>query len=114
MEKQTFIKAIMALKRQRRHDLRVAEKMAGIYGNCGRVNLLYDNQYLSDALVYVLKKEMGDNMDPRQSWIEYFIDELEFGRITHLNAYNADGSLILLNDAGELYDFLKAENYARI
>jgi hypothetical protein len=66
----------------------------------------YDNHLVIDQLLKLLKIAMND--DKTNSWIEYFLYELNFGpKYYHGCANNADGSFIDLSDAGKLWDFLK-------
>ena len=60
---------------------------------------------LEDAIVAELEKEFEDTED---SWISYFVYELEFGTVSYSGncGVKPDGTQITLTSPEELYDFL--------
>lgn len=100
--KKLFDETIKALDHQYAHDQRCSDAFKIILPDA--FPSLYDNYTLSGQLIHLLKLAFQDEED---SWIEYFIYELEFGRnYTDGCAKMADGSHIKLYNASDLYDFL--------
>lgn len=105
MTKELFIKAINALEEQMKYDISVSEKLAKVFPNTHAVNLLPDNHILHNMLLEVLKDAMKDNH--KDSWIEYFIYELGFGKENYrLKVYDKNKKEIPISNASELYDVL--------
>ena len=105
MQKDLFVETINKLKQQYDHDTECSELLGKIYCNAFTANLTYKNSFLSEQLIKILQEQLQDNHD--QSWIEYFMFELDFGKKKGNNsAWRKDGSVIDLSDAGKLYDFL--------
>ena len=65
----------------------------------------YDNSLLSNQLLKLVKVAFNDNT--RESWIDYFIWELNFGKsYSEGCACYKDGSNINLSSVNDLYEFL--------
>lgn len=101
ISKTQFVDAIEAIKKQLEHDRNCAEKLKDVYKDAFKANLLYDNSYVVDGLLKLLKEIFND----KSGWIEYFIYEMDFGS-KDLGVWRADKSKVDLSDAGKLYDFL--------
>lgn len=67
-----------------------------------------ENYILQNALIRVLQIEMNDVKltETDQSWIEYFIWELNFGKENHKLNVTENGKIIKMKTAANLYDFL--------
>jgi hypothetical protein len=103
MEKELFIKSILAIKEQVEHDIKVAKKLSEAFPNAFCANLMPDNHYLQDALMENLKSAMND----QDSFIDYFCWELCFGSENYrLNVYDKNNKVIPLSTPEELWDFL--------
>lgn len=109
MKRETFIMAIEAIDKQYQHDIEIAEKLETVFPGCYSANMMYDNHLLSNALFGALQEEMNDLelCEHGQSWIEWFCWETDFGRKSHrLQARRKDKSVIKMDNAGDLYDYL--------
>lgn len=109
MKRETFIEAIDAIANQIRFDIEVSKKLGEAFQNAHTANLLPDNHFVSNALMKVLEEEMNDEKldEFGQSWIGWFCWETEFGRESfRLKAYRKDKSVIKMENAGDLYDYL--------
>lgn len=107
MKKETFIAAIEAIEKQLRYDIEVGKKLGEAFPHAN--NLMPDNHFLQDALFQVLQEEMCDDFvcEHSMSWIEWYCFETDFGKENwRLKAYEKDGTIIPMNNAGELYDYL--------
>jgi predicted RNA-binding Zn-ribbon protein involved in translation (DUF1610 family) len=113
MKKQFFIESIVAIQLQIQHDILVSEKLGEAFPNSFKANLLPDNHWLQNALVKNLQIAMNDEFDTKykQSWIEYFCWELNFGAENYrLKAFDKNKKEIPLSTPGELWEFLKKNN----
>lgn len=105
MKKQQFIKLIRALQVQNEKDTIYCRALGKVLHPYIEP---YDNTVLVYAITDLLKKEFKD--DHKESWIEYFCWELDFGKeYVPGTATEKDGSEIDLSSAGKLYDFLVKE-----
>lgn len=103
MRLELFTESIEALEKQSLHDNKCAEAFKTILPH--DFVSQYNNSYISEQLIKLLKVSLSDNH--RDSWIEYYIYELDFGKKYKKGcATNADGSEINLSTAKDLYDFL--------
>ena len=101
--KKMFVEAIGEIKKQQEHD-RKCSKVFGVILPNDFISL-YDNSRITNKLFEILKVAFNDNH--RDSWIEYYIWELDFGKeYKEGSCTNADGSNIDISNAGKLYDFL--------
>lgn len=106
MKKELFIESLKALEQQFEFDTKAAESLEVLFPDV--TGMYYDNRLIRYQLEKVLKVEMAD--DTQDSWIDYFIYELDFGKqYKHGCATMKDGSNINLSDASNLYDFLIKE-----
>ncbi len=102
ISKELFIETIKALETQYDHDLKCSKAFKAILPSS--FDCFYDNFTLSGQLVHLLKLAFQDEED---SWIDYYIYELEFGRnYTDGCVKLADGTNVKLYNASDLYDFL--------
>lgn len=109
MKRETFIMAIEAIDKQYKHDIEISKRLETVYPECYSANMIYNNHFLSNALLQVLQEEMNDIelCKHGQSWIEWFCHETDFGRESfRLKSYRKDGSVIKMYTAGDLYDYL--------
>lgn len=98
-----FIETINQLEKQYNHDTKCSEAFQVILPNDFISN--YNNHFITNQLLKIVQIAMNDNH--KESWIEYFIYELEFGK--HYKegcASLKDGTNIDLSNAGSLWDFL--------
>ena len=101
--KKLFIETIEALKKQEEHDDKCRDAFNVILPD-DRV-MGYDNTHITHHLIELLKLSFKDNH--RDSWIDYFIYELDFGaKYTYGCASERDGTDIDLSTPEELYKFL--------
>lgn len=110
MDKEQFIKSILAIRSQVQHDILVSEKLGEAFPNSFKENLLPDNHWLQNALIKNLQIAMNDEFDIENShsWIEFFCWELNFGEENYrLKAYDKNKKEIPLSTPGELWEFLK-------
>jgi hypothetical protein len=109
MKREIFIEAIEAVEKQIRENVKVGKSLAAAFPNARTADLMPDNHLLGNVLIKILQAEMNDN-DVCQyglSWIEWFCFETNFGNESwRLKAYNKDKSIIPMDNAGELYDYL--------
>jgi len=105
MQKDLFIQTINAMKAQAEYDNAFCEHMGKAFPDAFTANLLPNNRELTTALLRILKSQMNDTGD----MIEYFMYEKEYGTNPDYNAFEKDGSVIPLNDAGELWEYLERE-----
>lgn len=74
--KETFIEVIAEIQKQCAHDEKCAAAFRVILPSDYTSG--YDNHFVINHLTTLLKIAMNDNH--KESWIEYFIWELDFGR----------------------------------
>lgn len=108
MKKELFIETIEAIQKQIEFDIEVSKHLSNAFPDAFRANLLPKNDILSNALIKVLKVEMNDLevCQHGQSWIEYFLWELDFGRENYRLKVTQDGKEVKMSNASELYEFL--------
>lgn len=103
MTKELFIESINELQRQFEIDKKCSDAFSVILPNDFVSN--YNNSPVINQLLKILKIEFND--DIRDSWIDYFVYELEFGTkyydgmITEKN-----GDIVKMSNAEELYEYL--------
>ena len=110
MDKQLFIEAIEAIQKQLQLDSEVSKHLGKAFPYAFEANLLPRNHFLKNALIHVLQVEMNDLQlcEHGQSWIEYFLWELNFGEENYRLKVTKNGKEIKMSNAAELYDFLNA------
>lgn len=108
MDKQLFIEAIEAIQKQLQLDSEVSKHLGKAFPYAFEANLLPRNHFLLNALIHVLQVEMNDLQlcEYGQSWIEYFLWELNFGEENYRKKVTQNGKEIKMSNAAELYDFL--------
>ena len=108
MDKQLFIEAIDAIRQQCEFDIEVSKNLGKAFPEAFEANLLPKNHFLQNALLHVLQVEMNDLQlcEHGQSWIEYFLWELNFGEENYRLKVTQNGKEIKMSNAAELYDFL--------
>ena len=104
MTKELFIECIEAIRKQYELDVEIAKGLGKVFPDAFHANLLPRNHFLSNALLKVLQVEMNDEIT--DSWIEYFLWELDFGKKNKELEVKKDGETVLMSTPGELYDFL--------
>lgn len=106
--RELFIESIGEIEKQFIHDNKCSDAFSVILPF--DFVSAYDNHWVTNQLVEILKLAMNDNN--KDSWIEYFIWELEFSKKYKVGcASMEDGSNIDLSNAGKLWDFLTDEKY---
>ena len=108
MNKEIFIEAIEAIQKQVALDIEVSKHLGKAFPDAFEANLLPKNHFLQDALIHVLQVEMNDLQlcEQGQSWIEYFLWELNFGEENYRLKVTDNGKNIPMSNASELYDYL--------
>lgn len=104
MSKELFVESINQLQAQSDHDNKCQDAFNIILPD-DRV-MGYDNHFVTNQLIKLLQVAMND--EGRDSWIEFFVYELNFGKdqSKDFNAWRKDKSPIDLGDAGKLWNFL--------
>lgn len=100
--KDMFIKAINEIEKQYNHDRKCSDAFKVILPNDYTSN--YDNHWLQNQLVEILQIAMNDNH--KESLIEYFMWELDFGRNWKEDSIKIDGKNVKLQNANDLWDLL--------
>jgi len=103
MNKETFKKAIKALEEQDKHDDKCSKAISIVYPNAFGVNLWYDNSILVDAILELLKAELGAASD----WIEYYIYECDFGK--NPNEVRVGKDVYNLDSVDNLWNLINAQ-----
>lgn len=103
--KELFIETIDAIKKQYLHDSKCSKAFQTILPNDHISS--YVNHYLENQLVKILQIVMNDN--PKDSWIEYFIWELDFGSKYSKGSVKIQGKNFKLKTASDLWDLLNIE-----
>jgi hypothetical protein len=106
MTKELFIESIEALEAQYRHDDKCADALQSIYQSS--IILTYDNHKVCNQLIKLLRIEMVDDHD--ESWIDYYIDELDFGRKWKPGMIVISGVRVRLKTPEDLYKLLTRQN----
>lgn len=108
MNKELFIEAIEAIQKQVQLDIEVSRHLGKAFPDAFEANLLPKNHFLQNALLHVLQVEMNDLQlcEYGQSWIEYFLWELNFGEENYRLKVTDNGKNIPMSNASELYDYL--------
>ena len=108
MNKELFIEAIEAIQKQVKLDIEVSKHLGKAFPDAFEANLLPKNHFLQNALLHVLQVEMNDLQlyELGQSWIEYFLWELNFGEENYRLKVTDNGKNIPMSNASELYDYL--------
>jgi len=100
--KDMFIKAIHEIEKQYNHDRKCSEAFKVLLPNDYTSN--YDNHWLQNQLIEILQIAMNDNH--KDSWIEYYMWELDFGRKWKKDSVKVKGKNFKLQNAYDLWDLL--------
>lgn len=100
--KDLFIETINEIEKQHRHDSKCSEAFRVILPNDYISN--YANHFLQNQLVKVLQLAMNDNH--KNSWIEYYMWELDFGLKHSKGCVKIEGKDFELKTAADLWDLL--------
>lgn len=100
--KDMFIKAINEIEKQYNHDKKCLEAFKVILPNDYTSG--YDNHWLQNQLIEILKIAMNDNH--KNSWIEYYLWELDFGKKWTKYSIEIKGKSFKLKNAYDLWDLL--------
>lgn len=98
--KELFIETINEIEKQHRHDSKCSEAFRVILPNDNISN--YANHWLQNQLVKVLQIAMNDNHE--DSWIEYYMWELDFGVKYSKGCVKIQGKDFELRSASDLWD----------
>lgn len=99
-----FVKIIDALELQSKVNVEFAENLGKAFKNAFVANLLPDDETLVNAVISLLKENLGDTND----WIDYYIYELEFGKKFKKGMVkDKNGKNFLLSNPKQLYKNLK-------
>lgn len=100
--KDLFIETINKIEAQYNHDRKCAGAFKVLLPNDHTSG--YDNHWLQNQLIKILKIAMNDNHT--DSWIEYYLWELDFGRKWKKDSVKVDGKNFRLQNAYDLWDLL--------
>ena len=100
--KELFIETITEIEKQHRHDYRCSEAFRVVLPNDYISN--YANHYLQNQLLKILQIAMNDNH--KDSWIEYYMWELDFGLKYSKGCVRIHGNDFELKTASDLWDLL--------
>jgi hypothetical protein len=100
--KELFIETINEIEKQHRHDSKCSEAFRVILPHDYVSN--YANHYLLNQLVKILKIAMDDNH--QDSWIEYFMWELDFGAKYSIGCVKIHNEDFELKTASDLWNLL--------
>lgn len=113
MKKEVFIKAINAIEKQIKLDAGIAEKLGEAFHNARPEDLIPNTETIISAMIEVLQEEMGDTKKDEYggTWISWFCYDVNFGAENYrVHAYREDESVIPMNNASDLYDYLIENN----
>jgi hypothetical protein len=102
ISKELFIESINEIEKQYNHDQKCSEAFKVILPDDFITS--YDNSFLLNQLLKILKISMNDNH--KHSWIEYFIYELDFGRNWKKDCVLVHGENFNLKNPNDLWDLL--------
>jgi hypothetical protein len=102
MTKKLFIESIEKLDTQYQHDFKCADALQSVYRSS--IILTYDNHRVCNQLAKLLRIEMNDDHD--ESWVDYYIDELDFGRLWRPGKVEMDGKDVRLETVEDLWNLL--------
>jgi len=108
MNKLLFTETINALHKQYQTDERFSYHMGEMFPNTDPGTLLPDNHLLINQLISILQQLNGDTkLSPHGvTWIEYFINELNFGKNHVSGCAQINNTPIDISTPESLYDFL--------
>ena len=100
--KKLFIQTIGEIEKQKIHDQKCSDAFQVILPHDYTSG--YDNSYAMGQLIWLLKKATNDIH--KDSWIEYFIWELDFGRLYKKGSIQISGKDFTLKTSSHLWDLL--------
>lgn len=100
--KDLFIETINEIQKQHDNDRKCSEAFKVILPNDHTSN--YDNHWLQNQLIKVLQIAMNDNHE--NSWIEYYLWELDFGRKWKEGSIKVNSKNFKLQNVHDLWDIL--------
>lgn len=100
--KEIFIKTIGEIEKQYVHDRKCSDAFKIVFHNDFISG--YDNSFLQVSLVELLKILTDDNH--KDSWIDYFIYELDFGDSWEEDSVTENGKSIKLKNSKDLWKLL--------
>jgi hypothetical protein len=107
MTEKLFCEIMDSIEKQARHDRKCSDAFEIILPESSIC--YYDNEVLNSQLVKIIQIAMNDK--GKESWIAYYIYELDFGKKYKKGcAWDKDGSEIKLGNAKELYEYLIKNN----
>lgn len=106
MKKESFVRIINAIDAQYSKDKENAKLLEKVFPDSTIIPSYCDK--LTNAIIEALKSEISDEED---SWIDYYMYELDFGRESdRLKAYDKDGKELPLSTPEDLYDLIENNN----
>lgn len=102
ISKELFIETIGELEKQKIHDRKCSNAFKVLLPHDYTSG--YDNHLLQEQLIKLLKVLTNDNH--KDSWIEYFIWELDFGRLYKDGCVTILDKKVSLKTASDLWDLL--------
>ena len=106
MKKESFVRIINAIDAQYSKDKENAKLLEKVFTDSTIIPSYCDE--LTNSIIAALKSEMNDKKD---SWIDYYIYELDFGRENdRLKANDKYGKELPLSTPENLYDLLENNN----
>jgi len=101
ISKELFIETIDVIERQMAYDSKCTEAFSQILPN-DSVFFGYDNHLLHNQLLKMLKAATNDQCE-----IQYFIDELDFGRLwTPTSISDENGKMVKMKNVNQLWSVL--------
>ena len=100
--KELFIETIGEIEKQKIHDRKCSDAFKVLLPHDYTSG--YDNLFLQEQLIKILKIATNDNH--KDSWIEYFIWELDFGLLCEDGRVKVSGKDFKLETASDLWDLL--------
>jgi hypothetical protein len=102
MTKKLFIETMDVIIEQHEHDMKCAEAFQIILPDS--FHNMYNNYKLYSQLIKMLRIQMSD--DTNESWIDYYVDELDFGRLWRPGKVTMAGKDIKLQTPDDLWKLL--------
>jgi hypothetical protein len=110
VSKSLFLETMEAIEKQYKHDQKCNTAFKTLLPNDYTSG--YDNHWVNNELIKYLQKAMND--EHAESWIEYFLWELDFGKKYRPGSViRKDKTHIDLSNTGKLYDYLIEENKSK-
>lgn len=100
--KELFIETMNEIKKQHAHDLKCSDAFEVILPS--DFVTVYDNHWIHNQLVKILKVAFRD--DHKDSWIEYYMWELDFGKEWKKDSITVKGKSVKLKTAEDLWELL--------